>query len=199
MYLEITVHHLIALVTNYGCTQNPAVHLDVLTYNENTPRFYHQFGAKMTFPTVTGSNLLREKQRVPQDFKGRLNLVFIAFQQWQQMEVDSWMPTASELEAQFNDLRYYELPTLDKRDFLYRLFLNEGMRAGIPNAKARQRTITLYLDKTAFRRTLEMPEEQHIYILLLDQQGNEFFRARSSYQPEHETALRVVLTKLLSQ
>ena len=152
----------------------------------------------MTFPTVTGSNLLREKQCLPQDFKGRFNLVFIAFQQWQQMEVDSWMPTASELEAQFTGLLYYELPTLDKRDFLYRFFLNEGMRAGIPNAKARQRTITLYLNKTAFRRTQKMPEEQHIYIFLLDQQGNEFFRARGSYQPEHETALRELLTKLLS-
>jgi len=29
------------------------------------------------------------------------------------------------------------------------MFLNEGMRAGIPNPKTRERTITLYVDKAA--------------------------------------------------
>ena len=42
----------------------------------------------MTFPTVNGSNLLREKLTLPRDFQGRLNLIFIPFEQWQQMEVD---------------------------------------------------------------------------------------------------------------
>jgi hypothetical protein len=45
----------------------------------------------MTFPTVKGSNLLREKLTLPQDFQGGLNLVFIPFEKWHQVEVDSWM------------------------------------------------------------------------------------------------------------
>jgi hypothetical protein len=49
---------------------------------------------------VNGSNLLREKLTLPRDFQGRFNLVFIAFEQWQQMEVDSWMALAKELEEQ---------------------------------------------------------------------------------------------------
>jgi len=44
----------------------------------------------MTFPTVSGSNLLRQKKSLPQDFQGRFNLVFIPFQRWHQAEVDSW-------------------------------------------------------------------------------------------------------------
>ena len=52
----------------------------------------------MIFPTVTGSNLLRQKLTLPRDFQGELNVVFVAFQQWQQMEVNSWIPLAQELE-----------------------------------------------------------------------------------------------------
>ena len=42
----------------------------------------------MKFPQVSGSNLLRERLSLPQDFKGQFNLLFVPFQQWQQMEVD---------------------------------------------------------------------------------------------------------------
>jgi hypothetical protein len=150
----------------------------------------------MTFPTVNGSNLLREKLTLPQDFQGRLNLVFIPFEQWHQMEVDSWMALARELEEQFDDLAHYELPTIQSRNSFYKMFINEGMRAGIPNPKTRKHTITLYLDKAKFRRALDMLDEEHIYILLVDRQGKEFFRTRGPYTREGEAALRQALSPL---
>jgi hypothetical protein len=150
----------------------------------------------MTFPTVNGSNLLREKLTLPRDFQGRFNLVLIAFEQWHQMEVDSWMVLAKELEEQFDGLVYYELPTIQSRNTLFKVFINEGMRAGIPNPKTRERTITLYLDKTDFRSALGMLDEEHNYILVVDRQGNEFFRARGPYTREGEVALRQVLFQL---
>jgi len=150
----------------------------------------------MTFPTVNGSNLLREKLTLPQDFKGKFNLIFIPFEQWQQMEVDSWMALAKELEEQFDDLVYYELPTIQSRNSFYKMFINEGMRAGIPNPKTRERTITLYLDKADFRAALGMLDEEHIYILVVDRQGNELFCARGPYSREGEAALRGALSKL---
>jgi hypothetical protein len=150
----------------------------------------------MTFPTVNGSNLLREKLTLPQDFQGKFNLIFIPFEQWQQMEVDSWMVLAKELEEQFDGLVYYELPTIQSRNSFYKMFINEGMRAGIPNPKTRERTITLYLDKADFRAALGMSDEEHIYILVVDRQGNEFFRARGPYSREGDTTLRQVLLQL---
>jgi hypothetical protein len=151
----------------------------------------------MTFPIVSGSNLLRQKKTLPQDFQGRLNLVFIPFQQWQQMEVNSWVPLAGELEEQFENLFYYELPTIQSRNSFYRMFINEGMRAGIPNQKSRERTITLYLNKADFRAALGMPDEDHTYILLVDRQGNEFFRTRGPYNREAEASLRQALLQFL--
>lgn len=150
----------------------------------------------MTFPTVSGSNLLREKLTLPQDFQGKFNLIFIPFEQWQQMEVDSWMALAKELEEQINDLVYYELPTIQSRNSFYKMFINEGMRAGIPNPKTRERTITLYLDKADFRAALDMTDEEHIYVLVVDRHGKEFFRARGPYNREGEATLRQVLVQL---
>jgi len=153
----------------------------------------------MIFPTVSGSNLLRQKVTLPQDFQGKLNLVFVPFLQWQQMEVDSWVPLVRRLEAQRQGLFYYELPTIQKRNVLYRTFINEGMRAGIPNATTRGRTITLYLDKAAFQKALEMGDEEHIYILLLDQAGKVFYRSRGAYTPEGGEQLEGAIRSFLTQ
>ena len=150
----------------------------------------------MTFPTVSGSNLLRQKLTLPQDFQGKFNLLFVPFEQWQQMEVDSWMALAKKLEEQFDGLVYYELPTIQSRNTFFKTFINEGMRAGIPNPKTRERTITLYLDKADFRAALDMTDEAHIYVLVVDQQGKEFFRTRGPYGPEGEAALRQVLEQI---
>jgi hypothetical protein len=150
----------------------------------------------MTFTTVNGSNLLREKLTLPRDFQGKLNLIFIPFEQWHQMEVDSWGALAEELEEQFDGLVYYELPTIQSSNTFYKMFINEGMRAGIPNPKTRERTITLYLDKADFRAALDMTDEEHIYVLVVDRQGKEFFRARGPYNREAEAALRQALSQL---
>jgi len=153
----------------------------------------------MTFPTVSGSNLLREKLTLPQDFQGKFNLLFIPFKQWQQMEVDSWMALAKELEGQINGLYFYELPTIQTRNSIYKMFINEGMRAGIPNPKTRERTITLFLDKAEFQSALDMTDEEHIYVLVVDRQGKEFFRTRGPYHPEGESALRQILGQFIQE
>ena len=46
------------------------------------------------FPQVSAVNLARKRLNLPQDLEGRINIVFVAFQQWQQGEVDTWISTA---------------------------------------------------------------------------------------------------------
>jgi hypothetical protein len=153
----------------------------------------------MIFPTVMGSNLLREKLTLPRDFQGKLNVIFVAFYQWHQMEVNSWIPLAKELEEQTEGVYYYELPTIQSRNVFYQKFINEGMRAGIPNPTSRERTITLYLNKAAFRHDLEMPDEDHIYALIVDRLGNVLFSTRGSYTPEAGESLRQAIRQHIHQ
>ena len=73
------------------------------------------------------------------------------------------------------------------------------MRAGIPNVKSRERTITLYLDKDQFREALGLPDEEHIYVLLFDHQGVEFWRARGLHNQNSEEGLIETLNQVLKQ
>lgn len=143
----------------------------------------------MKLPVVTGSNLLRQRMQLPDDLRGSLNILFIPFQQWQQVEVNSWVPLVSALEQTHPDLRYYELPTIQRRNILSQTFINEGMRMGIPDPSTRERTITLYIDKKAFMVALDMPDDEHMYILLTDQQGNILWRSFGAFSLEKADSL----------
>ncbi len=144
----------------------------------------------MQLPKVQGKNLLRQKMVFPADFAGKLNLVFIAFLRRHQDLIDEWVPYVEELAQQHRELQYYEFPTLPRRGPIYRTFLNEGMRAGIPSEATRARTITLYLDKRRFRAALDIRHEQEIWLYLFDQPGQVLWRVAGRYTDEKGQALR---------
>jgi hypothetical protein len=147
----------------------------------------------MKLPIVKGSNLTRKKMSFPADFAGEMNLVFIAFLRWHQDLIDKWVPEVERLASEYAGLQYYEFPTLPSRGLFYRTFLNEGMRAGIPNQAARERTITLYLDKGAFRQALDIESEQDMWVYLFDRSGEVLWRTRGSLNNEKGAALRQAL------
>jgi hypothetical protein len=133
------------------------------------------------FPIVKGANLLRRKVALPADLEGELNILLIAFQRWQQSVIDTWLPFVRQLEETNEGLSYYELPVIQRMNVLARTFINEGMRAGIPDLLARERTVTLYVDKVAFRQALELPHEDDIYIVLVDREGNVLWKEEGAF------------------
>jgi predicted transcriptional regulator len=143
----------------------------------------------MRFPAATGSNLQRKKLMLPADFDGELNIILVAFEQWQQNTVNTWLPFVEQLEQGYDSVRYYELPVIKRMNFIARTFINEGMRAGIPDTKARNRTITLYLDKVAFRDALDLPHERDIYVLIVDREGNIVWRTEGAFTSDKGEAL----------
>jgi hypothetical protein len=69
------------------------------------------------------------------------------------------------------------------------------MRAGIPNDATRARTITLYLDKHAFRKALDIQNEQTIWVYLFDKSGNVFWRIEGRFTKEKGEALRKAINQ----
>jgi len=136
------------------------------------------------FPIVSGFNLNRQEFVFPRDFGGKFNLVIVPFQQYQQLTVNTWIPFVQEVEAAFPGFVYYELPTIYAMPVLSRTFLNEGMRAGIPDQTARERTITLYLDKESFKSALDIPNEDDIYLFIVDRDGEILWRTNGEKTPE---------------
>jgi hypothetical protein len=153
----------------------------------------------MQFPTVSGQDLLRRKVKLPSGLEGQLNLVLVAFQRWHQALIDSWLPAVTQLEDSYPGLRHYELPVLARMDLLVGTFINEGMRAGIPDPATRAGTITLYLDKAAFLQSLDLPGDDDIYVLLIDRKGTVLWRASGAFTPASAQSLAETLATLAAE
>jgi hypothetical protein len=133
------------------------------------------------FPTVSGFNLNREEFIFPQDLAGELNILFVPFLQRQQSIVNTWIPFAQETEAVYPSVIYYELPTIDEMPSLSRMFVNEGMRAGIPDETARERTVTLYIDTSEFMEVTDIPGKDEVHILLVNRSGDILWRTTGRF------------------
>lgn len=149
----------------------------------------------MRLPRVEGTNLARKKMVFPDDFAGEINLVFIAFLRQHQDLIDEWAPYVEQLAEEFPGLHYYEFPTLPRRGFFYRTFLNEGMRAGIPDPATRARTITLYLNKRAFRQALGIDNERSMWVYLFSSAGDVLWRVEGKLSEEKSRSLREYLSQ----
>ncbi len=167
----------LSISANYQMTTTPPV----------PPHAAEPFGR---FPAVSGDNLNGKRFNLPRDFEGALNIVVIAFQREQQHDVDGWMPFLKTLAKDGNDVRIYELPTLGRGYRLMRPIIDGGMRGGIPDYRVRAATITLYIDKTPFRRALELPDEDHIYVLAVDREGRVHARGAGLFTPESGAEFR---------
>jgi hypothetical protein len=150
-----------------------------------------------TFPDVTAPNLAGRSMSLPGDFAGDLNLVLIAFQREQQSDIDTWLGPARTLTAEFPQLACYELPVIGKMNPLFRRFIAEGMRSGIPDPGARATTITLHLDKPSFRKSLNLSSEDTVHALLVDRKGAVHWRAegRCTKAAERELRERIATTR----
>ncbi len=146
------------------------------------------------FPTVTSANLEGRTLTLPRDFAGERNIVFVAFLQKQQKDVDTWVPFVKQVIGRTPGVDYYELPTIKRMVAPMRWMINRGMRGGIDDRSARDRTVTLYIDKEPFKQALGITDENVIQVLVVDRAGHVLWRATGAFDTgkglELEAALR---------
>lgn len=150
------------------------------------------------FPRIEGSNLEGDHFVLPRDFGGEINVVLVAFKREQQHDVDGWMPLLLRIAEANTALRVYELPTLGRRYRLMRSFIDGGMRAGIPDPAVRAATVTLYINKTPFRRALRLADEGRIYVLLVDREGRVHWRTDGAFDAKAGAELESVVREFPS-
>jgi hypothetical protein len=147
------------------------------------------------FPSVKGSNLDKREFSLPSDFEGERNLVLIAFERQQQKDVDTWLHEMKRFEDLDPAFRYYELPTIERPNAFMRWFIDSGMRRGISDHKARERTITLYLDKNTFCDALLITDQKKIYAFLIDRSGKIMWEAEGDFDAAKGESLKDALTR----
>ena len=88
-----------------------------------------------------------------------------------------------DLEGDFN------LLVIQSRSKLSQWFIDGGMRAGIPDRRTREHTITLYLDKAPFLDALDISDDHTIQILVVDRLGRVLWRTAGAWDEEREEDL----------
>ncbi len=150
----------------------------------------------LVFPSVSASNLDGRSFDLPQDLEGELNLVIVVFRREHQGLIDGWVPHLNSLVGEEKGLAFYELPVIHSSYSMFRRWIDGGMRAGISDEGARKRTITLYVDKRALKRRLEIPDEDAIYLFLIDRNGRVAWRWEGGFTEQKLVSLEEALKSL---
>jgi hypothetical protein len=150
----------------------------------------------MKFPQIIAKNLNKEEVDVPDGLQGNPKLLIVPFQRWHQGVVDSWVQFLESIIKDYPNFDFYELPTIRRMNFVYRRFLDGGMRAGIPSKETRRRTITLYIDKEPFKEALEIPNEDSIHLFLVDSERNIVWRSEGGVTEDKAQALSYALIQI---
>lgn len=151
----------------------------------------------MQFPQITSQSLNKTTYTLPQDLSGEYNIVIIPFLQYHQQIVNTWLPYLEQLIEEWPQINYYELPTIQNRNFLSRRFIDSGMRGGIRDKETKERTITLYTDLDWFTSQLEISNRDDIYIYLIDKGGNILATTTGRYDPSKFATLVHEIQKLM--
>lgn len=148
------------------------------------------------FPRVEGSNLEGRRFTLPTDFEGDYNVVLVAFRREQQDDVDTWLPFLREVAAPGRNVRVYELPTLNKTYRFMRGFIDGGMSRGIPERATREATITLYIDKSPFKKALAIATEDRVSTFLVSRDGRVLWRTDGRFTAGAAAGLAATLYSL---
>ena len=124
-----------------------------------------------TMPHMEAADLNGRALSIPQDLAGSPPLLFVAFEEEQQKEIDRLLRLIEKAKAP--GLRVWELPLIDDPGPAGRFFIGNGMRAGIPGQVTRGGVVTLYVkDRKAFAAALGLGPEQTVYLVALGANGH---------------------------
>jgi hypothetical protein len=149
--------------------------------------------ATLRFPEIRTKDLNGREVVMPDELEGELNLLVLAYEQYQQAEVDTWVPVLEELERLRKSFFYYEVPMPGPLGSFQRIRLDGWMKMGIRDERTRARTLTLYVDRASIREPLGIESESTIALVLVDRSGAVVWKALGPRSSAVEASLRTVM------
>jgi hypothetical protein len=129
----------------------------------------------MKFPTVRAKTLAGRELTFPDATSGKVALLFVAFEQAAQRQINSWFSPLLEGLLAEGRIEYYEIPMISGAYGPVSRFIDRGMRGGVPIA-LHDRTATFYGDRTPFFQALEIRDSSAAILFVLNSQGDILFR-----------------------
>ncbi len=128
------------------------------------------------FPRVTGTNLHGDVVTLPDALRAPRTLLAIGFEDRHKHPLNDWIDRLPDIEAADQALDFFEVPVIYELKPWSRVFLNNAMRVGVTGTDARARTVTVYLDRSAFQKALDLPTLGDIYLMIVDPGGRVLWR-----------------------
>ncbi|MBP9837346.1 MAG: hypothetical protein KBC84_01400 [Proteobacteria bacterium] len=123
------------------------------------------------FPELIGINLHGQEKKVPSELPGGKKLLIVAYQRAQQKDVDTWIDSIDKVQSKIKDLKFYEIPLIEKGSAFFRFYVNNGMRSGITDEIRRGEVITVYTEVDKFLPLVRQKNTDLIKTFLLNSEG----------------------------
>jgi hypothetical protein len=146
-----------------------------------------------TMPMIKSADLNKKVIVWPRDFTAERTLIFVAFRQGQQSNIDAWV-AGMNLKAA-GAPSWFEIPMIGDPGSVGRWFINNGMRSGIPSKVDRARVVTVYGNKAAMMKTMGLPGEKQIHALVVDKAGKIIVRVSGDYSANGAKILNQALSR----
>lgn len=150
-------------------------------------------GVGRVFPNLQGQNLERRDVLIPRELAGQANLIIFGFVRDHQQDIDTWIPHCDALERELQGFRFYEIPFIAGQYRLMRFWIDGGMRRGIPDRSARERTITVYGGRSAAMQQLGVSDLTKIYAFLVKPNGEILWQTEGRWSKQKDSSLRAAL------
>lgn len=141
------------------------------------------------FPSITSSNLEKQKVTLPSGLEGQTNLLILWFAPEQQKAVDSWMPAAQALQHSNFSFRYYEIPVQERENFLFRWWAVSSMKSDQTDPESWHWVVPIFVNRQKLLRQLDIPNKKQVVVLLIDRQGRVLWRADGPLTQEKRQSL----------
>jgi ATP10 protein len=171
----------------------PAVYFGVFRQGRCTdhvgPIAITKAGQPMMFPTIHAKTLAKRCVVFPSETKGKVGLVFVAFEQRAQADINTWVdPLITDYLAS-PDVEYYEIPMISGAYRPVARLIDGGMRGGVP-VDLHDRTATFYGDRRRFFAATAITDESKPYLFVLNRTGHVVYRTDGPATPETIAATR---------
>ena len=143
------------------------------------------------FPRVDTADLNERIVSFPTDLPANPTLILVAFKQRQQANLDGWI-NAMSLKAD-DAPPWIEMPVIADYGSIWRGFINNGMRSGITATEDRARVFTVYVSPERFRSFFDMPTDEEVYVMVVEQNGTVLETVQGDHTPEREELIRAAL------
>jgi hypothetical protein len=137
-------------------------------------------------PPLDAGDLNGRPRRLPDDLPADPTLVLVAFEQWQQADVDAWVAALPAAPA-------VEVPLLPRAMRPMARRIDGWMRAGIPDRSTRARTWTAYANVDGWLARLGAPGRDRVVALVAGPDGAVRALARGRPGPSSLPALRAAV------